>query len=61
VGDPETIPEPALWEVWSALGRKTLGIVSYDDEAGAYHRRAYNDGRYLETELKLADNGKGIT
>lgn len=23
--------------------------------------RAYNDGRYLETELKLADNGKGIT
>jgi hypothetical protein len=22
--------------------------------------RAYNDGRYLETELKLAENGKGI-
>lgn len=40
---------------------QALGIVSYDDEAGAYHMRAYNDGRYLETELKLADNGKGIT
>jgi hypothetical protein len=40
---------------------QALGIVSYDDEAGTYHMRAYNDGRYLETELKLADNGKGIT
>ncbi|HEX4545666.1 MAG TPA: hypothetical protein VH110_04855 [Candidatus Acidoferrum sp.] len=40
---------------------QALGIVSYDDEAGAYHMRAYNDGRYLETEMKLADSGKGIT
>jgi hypothetical protein len=40
---------------------QALGIVSYDDEAGAYRMRAYNDGRYLETELKLAENGKGIT
>ena len=23
--------------------------------------RAYNDGRYLETDLKLSENGKGIT
>ena len=23
--------------------------------------RAYNDGRYLETEIKLADEGKGLT
>jgi hypothetical protein len=23
--------------------------------------RAYNDGRYLETEVKLSENGKGIT
>jgi hypothetical protein len=38
-----------------------LGVVSYDDETGTYHMRAYNDGCYLETELKLADNGKGIT
>ena len=40
---------------------QALGIVSYDDETGTYHMRAYNDGRYLETELKLAENGKGIT
>jgi hypothetical protein len=39
---------------------QALGVVSYDDEAGTYHMRAYNDGRYLQTELKLADNGKGI-
>jgi hypothetical protein len=38
---------------------QAFGIVSYDDEAGAYRMRAYNDGRYLETELKLADDGKG--
>ena len=40
---------------------QALGIISYDDEAGAYRMRAYNDGRYLETELKLAENGKGIS
>ena len=40
---------------------QALGIVSYDDEAGTYRVRAYNDGRYLETEVKLIENGKGIT
>jgi hypothetical protein len=39
---------------------QAFGIVSYDDEAGAYRMRAYNDGRYLETEVKLSENGKGI-
>jgi len=39
---------------------QALGVVSYDDEAGTYHMRAYNDGRCLETELKLADNGEGL-
>lgn len=33
---------------------RALATVSYDDRAGAYRMRAYNDGRYLETELKLA-------
>jgi hypothetical protein len=42
-------------------GLQALGIVSYDDEAGTYRMRAYNDGRYLETELKLIDTGKGMT
>jgi len=39
---------------------QAFGIVSYDDEAGAYHMRAYNDGRYLQTEVKLSENGKEI-
>jgi hypothetical protein len=39
---------------------QAFGIVSYDDEDGTYHMRAYNDGRYLETNLKLSSEGKGI-
>jgi hypothetical protein len=42
------------------LALQALGIVSYDDEAGVYRMRAYNDGRYLETELKLGSNGREI-
>lgn len=38
---------------------QAFGIVSYDDEAVAYRMRAFNDGRFLETEFKLADDGKG--
>lgn len=30
---------------------QALGIISYDDEAASYWIRAFNDGRYLETEL----------
>jgi hypothetical protein len=40
---------------------QALGIVSYDDERGTYRMRAFNDGRFLETDIKLADDGKGIT
>lgn len=40
---------------------QALGVVSYDDEAGAYRMRAYNDGRYMETELKLSESGKGLS
>jgi hypothetical protein len=39
---------------------QALGIVSYEDERETYHMRAYNDGRYLETDLKLSENGKGM-
>lgn len=39
---------------------QALGIVSYDDETGTYHLRAFNDGRWLETDVKLADSGMGI-
>ena len=40
---------------------QALGIVSYDDETSTYHMRAFNDGRYLETEMKLAAAGKELT
>ena len=40
---------------------QALGIISYEDETGTYRMRAYNDGRYLETEITLADNGNGLT
>jgi hypothetical protein len=40
---------------------QALGIISYDDEVGAYHMRAYNNGRYVETEVKLEASEKGLT
>jgi hypothetical protein len=39
------------------LALQALGVVSYDDEHGTYHMRAFNDGRFLETEVKLVDQG----
>ena len=41
-------------------GLQALGIVSYDDEAGTYRMRAFNDGRWLETELTLVGDGKEL-
>jgi len=40
---------------------QALGIISYDDAAGAYWMRAYNDGRYLETQVKLGVGGDELT
>ena len=34
-----------------------LATVAYDDASRAYRFRAYNDGRYLDTELTVPDNG----
>jgi hypothetical protein len=34
-----------------------LATVSYDETAKVYRFRAYNDGRYLDTELKVPENG----
>ena len=36
---------------------RALATVSYDAAAGVYHFRAYNDGSYLDTELKVPDRG----
>jgi hypothetical protein len=40
---------------------QAFGIVSYDDESGTYRFRAFNDGRFLETEIKRLENSKGMT
>src|SRR5467141_5398451 len=32
---------------------QALGIISYDDESATYRLRAFNDGRFLESEVKL--------
>jgi len=40
---------------------QAFGIVSYDDESGTYRLRAFNDGRFLETQMKLLEEGKGMT
>jgi len=56
--------------VVEGVGRRTadaklvlqaLGIVSYDDETGTYQMRAFNDGRFLETQVRLLEEGLGLT
>src|SRR5690348_14000044 len=36
---------------------RALATVSYDSVGNVYHFRAYNDGSYIDTELKVADAG----
>ena len=43
------------------LALQALGLVSFDDETGTYGMRAFNDGRWLETEIKLADGERSIS
>ena len=40
---------------------QALVLISFDDEKGTYKMRAFNDGRWLETDIKLADSGKSIS
>jgi hypothetical protein len=40
---------------------QALGLISFDDESGTYTMRAFNDGRWLETEVKLAAEGDAIS
>jgi len=51
VGRAKSAGKPAL---------QALGMVTYDDQTETYRMRAFNDGRFLETEVKLLDTGKGI-
>jgi hypothetical protein len=40
---------------------QALGVISYDDQSGTYHLRAFNDGRFLETTVKLLEQGYGMS
>jgi hypothetical protein len=40
---------------------QALGLISFDDETAAYRMRAFNDGRWLESEVKLVDGGNAIS
>jgi hypothetical protein len=52
VGRTKSDGKPAL---------QALGLVSYDDAVSVYRIRAFNDGRWLETEVTLDEGGKSIT
>ena len=40
---------------------QAIGLISFDDETGTYRMRAFNDGRWLETDVKLAEGGNSIS
>jgi hypothetical protein len=40
---------------------QALGFISYDDAAGSYHMRAFNDGRFLEAPVRLLEDGKSLS
>lgn len=40
---------------------QALGLITFDDAAGTYRMRAFHDGRWLETEVKLLDDGKSLS
>jgi hypothetical protein len=43
------------------LALQALGIFSYEDQSGTYRMRAFNDGRFLESEVTLLEEGKSMT
>ena len=40
---------------------QALGVISFDDAAEQYRMRAFNDGRWLEAEVKLLDEAQAIS
>ena len=40
---------------------QALGLISFDDVSGKYQMRAFNDGRWLETEVKFLDEPDAIS
>ena len=44
-----------------SLVLEAFAVISYDDENASYWMRAFNNGRYLETDRDLAGDDKGAT
>lgn len=44
-----------------ALALQAFGVITFDDASDTYRMRAYNDGRWLESDVKPLDVGQGIT
>lgn len=42
------------------LALQALGFISYDDESGTFRMRAFNDGRFLESEVTLWEESRGM-
>jgi hypothetical protein len=40
---------------------QALGLISFDDNSGTYHMRAYNGGQWLETEVRLAAGERSMS
>ena len=40
---------------------QALGFISFDDETATYRMRAFNDGRFLESEVKLLSPDEAIS
>jgi hypothetical protein len=52
VGRIESSGQPVL---------QAFGIISYDDESATFRMRAFNDGRFLEAQVKLLEEAQGMT
>lgn len=40
---------------------QALGLISFEDETCAYSMRAFNDGRWLESEVRLLEGANSIS
>ena len=40
---------------------QALGLIDFDDKAGMYRMRAFNDGRWLESEVVLVNGEESIS
>jgi len=40
---------------------QAIGLISFDDESETYWMRAFNDGRWLESEVKLMEGDRAIS